>query len=98
MLWKTTVHLSQLEFYFYLSLDGNVIISDLLSSDAVIPVLRLLLQLYVIIHWKGVTKASDKKEPLACIHEDVKQLFIKLLELKSTSHELRGKARVQLAH
>lgn len=47
----------------------------------------------VLVMWKGLSYGEDTLEPIQKVNEDVPKLFVKFLELRSTSQGLSRKAR-----
>lgn len=52
--------------------------------------------LFVAVRWKGLSVTDDTLELLARVYEDVLQLTLKLLELKSNFADILAKAHVTL--
>ena len=97
------VHASRLKLFRDSEIDEVAIMSHVLQSETGMLVSRLMAleehsdSLFVRIRWKGLENTEDTLEPIARVHEDVPQLFEKLLNRKSTPANLIAKARKQLA-
>lgn len=97
-----TVHGTRLSFYSDASLDTQVILSHVLSSETRMPVSRLLKlldvdgKLFVNVRWKGLGKSEDTMEPLQRVYEDVPELLVILLRRKNADATLCGRACVEL--
>lgn len=96
------IHGTRLKFYADDSLDARVILSHVLASETGMPVSRLIKlvdddgTLCVQVRWKGLSPSDDTLEPISRVHEDVPQLFLKLLDRKNTPADLRQRVRDEL--
>ena len=97
------VHGTRLKFYRDGSLNQEVILSHVLSSETGMPVARLLRLedtedgLHVVVRWKGLPDTEDTLEPIERVFEDVPEMVKRLLSRKNTPTELADKARRVLA-
>ena len=96
------IHASRLKLFRDSEIDRAAIMSHVLQSERRMVVSRLLSLedlpngLHVRIWWKGLSDAEDTLKPIARVHEDVPQLFDKLLKRKSTPVELAALAGAEL--
>ena len=92
-------HACRLKFYRDRSLNAQVIMSHVLSSETWMPVTRLMKLieepngLMVQVCWKGLPASEDTLEPLARVAEDVPQMLERLLSRKNGDPRLIAKAR-----
>ena len=97
------IHGTRLKFYRDRSLDTRVVMSHVLSSETRMPVARLMRLidiadgLKVLIRWKGLHNSEESAEPLVRVFEDVPQMFVRLLDRKTTPPDLAEVPRQILA-
>lgn len=93
------VHGSRLKFYNNPSLDEEVIMLHVLSSETGTPVARPMKlvkvndDLMVQVRWNGLSAKEDNFEPLQNVFEDVPQMLERLLKRKSTLDDMARQAR-----
>ena len=96
------VHISRLKFYRESDLNGEAIMSHVLTSETGIIVSYLMgleetaTGLCVRVRWRGLPSSEETLEPIGRVHTDVPQLFMKLPSRKTTAGHLASKARREL--
>lgn len=93
------IHGSRIKFYHEFSLDKEANMSHVVSSEAGMPVQRLLhwegtgRGLMVLVYWREISKSEDTLEPLKKVYEDVLQFVKKSMMRKNTLLAFASKTR-----